>query len=247
LGGLGAAEAVRLTVVSAGVQSVLGDEALRPEGATILAACRGVSSESPRLACRSVDLSASDLRAGRAEVLANQLLAELVCDAGEEAVAYRHGRRWVESLEAIRLSDEGAGRSRLKPGGAYLILGSPDGAGLAVAAQLARDAGAKLAVALPPAPSKAEEREGRSASRDGGRSEALRELRELGAEIMPGGAGAAWRDALPQVLSEARRRLGALHGIIHLGGAAGRRIETASEELRARWRNSCRRAGSSSA
>ena len=48
--------ALRLDVVSNNLHEVTGDEELSPEKATLLAACRIIPQEDPRLACRSIDI-----------------------------------------------------------------------------------------------------------------------------------------------------------------------------------------------
>jgi amino acid adenylation domain-containing protein len=144
-------ERVDLLVVANGLHEVTGEEALCPEKATVLGACRVLPREYPSLHCRSLDLPGE---VGDPAALAPRIVAELAIDAGEPTVALRGSHRWVETFERVRLAGEGA--SRLREGGVYWITGGLGGLGLAVAEHLARTVGARLVLLgrtpLPPRP-----------------------------------------------------------------------------------------------
>ena len=144
-----------ITVVTSGVQDVTGEEALRPEQATVLGPCKVIPQEYPGLACRSVDLVAADA-AGWDDASAAQLLRELRAGGDDKVVAYRGGRRWVDSHEAWPLPPVAGRPPRLREGGVYLVTGALGGIGLEVAETLAREARARLVLvsrgALPARP-----------------------------------------------------------------------------------------------
>ena len=119
-----------------------------------------------------------------------------------------------------------AGRA-LRPGGVYLITGGLGGIGLAMAEQLVRACGAKLVLlgrsGLPP-------REQWDAVASGaqpadpavrGRVERVRALTALGGEVEIAVGDVADPADVRRAVDLARRRFGALHGVLHAAGVPG--------------------------
>jgi acyl transferase domain-containing protein len=215
---------LRLFVVTSGVQSVSGDEALCPAKATVLGPCRVIPQEYPHITCQTVDVVAPDAR--RADALAEQLLSELAAepaDTAETPVAYRGRRRWVQTFEPLRLGGDGGGATRLREGGVYLITGGLGGIGLTLADYLARTARARLVLTgrseLPPR----DEWEARLAARDTGDTLAskMRQvllLEEAGAEVLVARADVTSAEEMRGVLEAARARFGRIDGVVHAAG-----------------------------
>ncbi|HEV3458630.1 MAG TPA: SDR family NAD(P)-dependent oxidoreductase [Thermoanaerobaculia bacterium] len=217
-GGEAGAPPVRLLVVTAGAQAVPAgggevDEP-HPEQAPALGLARVIARESPGLACSAVDLPP---RVEDAAWAAAALCAELARDGKEPGVAYRDGERWQERIEPVRLAAVPAtARRRLRERGVYLITGGLGGVGHVLARALAQAVSARLVlVGRTPLASGAD-----SADRERKRRR-LRELQELGAEVLALQADVADRQQMAAALGQARERFGAIHGVIHAAGVAG--------------------------
>ncbi|MGH9363104.1 MAG: KR prefix domain-containing protein, partial [Thermoanaerobaculia bacterium] len=130
---------MRMAVVSSHLQNVAGEEVLLPERALLLGPAKVIPQEYPNLRCVSIDLPwpADDADVAR-------LIAEATVDPAPQVVAYRRGRRWLRSYEAVRLEAPAAGALRLRQRGVYLITGGLGGLGLTFAEFLAREFRARL-------------------------------------------------------------------------------------------------------
>jgi NAD(P)-dependent dehydrogenase (short-subunit alcohol dehydrogenase family) len=231
-----------IVIVSAGVQDVTGEEALRPEQATVLGPCKVIPQEYPGLTCRSVDLVAPAARWDDASVSA--LLEEVTSGSDDRIVAFRAGRRWVQGYEPWPLPAVPGRPRRLREGGVYLITGGLGGIGLEVAECLAREARARLVlVGRGSLPARAEWERRLAAGNDGDellqRLRRLLALEELGAEVLALQADAADLEQMREVARRAEERFGRLHGVIHAVGAEKvvvSIVETGPAEAEAQFR-----------
>ena len=138
--------AVQMAFVSDHLQSVLGDEPISPAKATALGACKVLPQEYPNLRCRAVDVAVDQAPHADAK-LAEQLIRELTSEPFEAVVAYRKGRRWVQTFEPCAIAPVEAAPRPVRDGGVYLITGGLGNIGLVVSETLARaSAGARLAL-----------------------------------------------------------------------------------------------------
>ena len=220
--------AVRVAVVTAGVQSVGGEAAERPEWATVLGPCKVMPQEYPNVRCVHVDVEA-----GVSVAEAGRLARLVVEEAGgcvEPEVAVRGGGRWVRHYEAVRLSAGGgvageAGAGGVRRGGVYLLTGGTGGIGMALAGWLAREYGARLLLVS------------RSGAAGAGVAERVRELEAAGAEVMVAAADVRDEGGVRLAVRQAVARWGAIEGVIHAAGVAGggmmqgKRREAAGEVL----------------
>ncbi|MES1243432.1 MAG: SDR family oxidoreductase [Acidobacteriota bacterium] len=197
--------ALRIDVVTSGVQSVTGDEPLAPERSPVLGACRVVPQEHPNVTCRSVDVALE----ADPEPLADRLLAELLAGPEPLVVAHRGGRRVAEAFEPFPVGP--ADKPVFREHGVYLITGGVGGIGLVLARHLAREAKARLVLTRrTPVPPR-EDWGGTALGR-------VLELEELGAEVLVMSADVADEAAMRAVVDGALERFGALHGVIHAAG-----------------------------
>lgn len=201
LGAMGRhAAGVRVQVLSADAQDVLPGEQADPWTATAHGFTRTVDQEFPGIRYRVVDVASADLRAGTPEVLP-RLLADLRSDDTDTRVAYRGGGRWVQAWEPVRIEPvEDAAVWR--QGGVYLITGGFGELGMALARGLAARIRPKLALL------------GRSAPAP----EAIRELEELGAQVLALSADVADADQVTAAVERIHERFGVPHGVIHAAG-----------------------------
>jgi acyl transferase domain-containing protein/alpha-ketoglutarate-dependent taurine dioxygenase/acyl carrier protein len=202
LAAAGGEERVQLRVITSGVQSVTGDEPLQPTKAAVLGACAVIPIELPRLACQGLDIALP--APGREAALLDRLWEELAIEPVEPVLAYRGGRRWVRAFEPLRLGGV-KGDGRLRDRGVYLVTGGWGGIGFALARDLAKTRRARLVlIGRSPAP-----------------EAKVRELEELGAEVLAVTADVTHSSEMEAAVRLALERFGTIHGAIHAAGVAG--------------------------
>ena len=218
-----------IKVVTSHLHEITGGERLRPERATILAPCRVIPQEYPEIRCSTVDV-APDGSAGGSdrslEMMAHQIVDELVSEAPDLFVAYRGGRRWSPVIEPVALEGGEPGRAPLRQGGVYLILGGLGSIGAATARHLAKTMRARLVLVnrspLPPQDhwdgwlAAHAEQDPTSA-----RIRVVRELEASGSEVLVAAADIADRDEMAALIEQAVARFGRIDGVIHAAGLAG--------------------------
>jgi NAD(P)-dependent dehydrogenase (short-subunit alcohol dehydrogenase family)/acyl carrier protein len=208
LGDVALSAPLPVLVVSTDMQRVLGTESLRIERTLLIGPVLVMSEDIPSLRARSIDISSADWNARQAGTLAGALLAEAVTPTSPNQVAYRSGYRWAQSTSPVRVEAPAPNAVPLRERGVYLITGGTGGIGLALARHLARTYKARLVLT------------GRSALSER-RAQAVRELEELGAEVLVAAADVADEAAMASVIAATRSRFGALHGVIHAAGLPG--------------------------
>lgn len=210
--------------VSNHLYDVTGDKIVRPERSTLLGPCRVIPQEYSGISCRHIDL---DFFPGQKSEAAfwSHLVADCAIETEEKIIAYRRGRRWVQTFEPMSLRTAN-GTSALRDQGAYLITGGMGGIGLALAEQLAQSAKARLILT------------GRSSFplRDSWESwlethkhddpvsikiRKLLSLEQMGAEVLVLTADVSNESELHAAINTARKRFGAIHGVVHCAGVAG--------------------------
>ena len=214
---------VEIVVVSNNMQAVTGEERVSPEKATMLGPCLVIPHEYPAVSCRSIDLTPAPSGTWQGERLLKQLMAELTAELSDPMTAYRGQTRWVKSFEAIRLEKPAGPPPRLRERGVYLITGGWGQIGLELAEYLARSVHARLVLVGTPAFPPEEQWEQWLASHDAQdnvcrKIRRLRSLRELGAEILVAPADVGNLQQMQKVVTAARERFGAIHGVIHAAG-----------------------------
>lgn len=210
-------------VVTQGAQSVTGRETLSPDRATVLGACQSVTQECAHITCRSIDLEAGD-SASQADLLLREIASTTVA----ACVAYRDGQRWVRRYEAVRVEQPGAdgdGPSPpLRDRGHYLVIGGLGSIGLEVAACLGAAARARLVLtSLGAFPDRQDWGDWLSAHAEDDetsmRITKLQQIEAAGAEVWVARADVTDPAQMADVLAEAERRFGPLHGVVHAAGA----------------------------
>ena len=209
-------QAMSLWVVTDQLQVVTGEEEIVPAQALLLGPCRVIPLEYPDVRCRNLDLKWP--KGSEAESATRDILREILADRDDSVVAWRHGRRWVESFEPLALED---GAERLRHRGVYLITGGFGSMGMAFARSLATRQQARLAlvgrVALTASDAAIHGGDGQA----GERLRQVRELQALGAEVLVLQADVTDRASVERAVKATRQRFGALHGVIHTAGMLG--------------------------
>lgn len=210
---------LQFVVVTNGVQEVNGDEALRPDRATVLGACKVIPQEYPEIICRSIDVTRG------APQLVDQLANELTNKGVERVVAYRGRHRWVQSFEPLRLEQGITAQSLLEEGGVYLITGGLGEVGFALAQHLARNHKAKLALlGRSRMPQRAEWDQWLHEHEPGdpvsNRIRKVRDLEAAGAEVLLLNADAANEEQMLAALNQTAECFGRIDGVIYGAAAA---------------------------
>ena len=226
LGESGRSDPVRLCLVSDDGQSVIGDEVLVAEKATLLGPCTAIGAEYENIACRMIDLSSDAESQWPGGSLLEQLLAEFELHENNPVVAYRGRFRWSREFEPLPLAATDDEPRRLRQEGVYLITGGLGAIGLALADYLARTCAARLVLVgrteMPPhedwdawlGSHAADEVTSR-------RIRALQALVAQGAEIMVAAVDVADQDEMQKLVREAVARFGKINGVIHAAGLPG--------------------------
>jgi acyl transferase domain-containing protein/acyl carrier protein len=218
LEGASVTQRIDIAVVTAGIQSVTGEEALIPARATVLGPCRVIPQECPNLRFRSIDFTGLD--ATTPETV-EHIIREVAIEAFEPTVAYRNGGRWAQSYDRTEypVPDE---HPRLRGRGVYLITGGLGKVGMTFAEALARIVQARLVLvgrSAPPRENWDEYLANQPA--DDPLAATLRRLVEMeaaGAEILVVSADTSDPEAMRRVLDACDARFGELHGVIHAAG-----------------------------
>jgi len=211
---------LRLTIVTAGSQAVMGEAVPHPERALALGPCRVIPHELPNVRARMVDLAPFDVSSDAA---ARHIVAESQSADEHDLVAWRGGERWALQLAHDSAPVASAVPPRVRAGGVYLITGGLGDIALALAAWLASRHQARLALvsrrALPARPSWP----GLAASGD--QSPEVRLVRSLlaledqGAQVLAFSADVTDRDAMAKIIGDCRGRFGTINGVFHTAGA----------------------------
>lgn len=214
-----AAGPTRIDVVADGLHQVVGDEMLVPEKACLLGACRVIPQEHPQISCRLIDVESRALDDEGAYAAAEAMVAELSAATVEPVVAYRRGRRWLQTVERFDL-DPFSSQRRTRPHGVYLITGGLGRVGMVHAEHLARSGAGSLVLtgrtSLPDgsdgrAPVDAEDP-------SGDRVRAIGRLRDMDVAVSYACVDASDRDGMASLVRTVRETLGPINGVIHAAG-----------------------------
>jgi len=215
----------QIAVVSNNMQSVIGEDLLFPEQATVLGAVKVIPQEYPNIGCRSIDVAIPLKRSWQEEKLIKQLLRELTAYPSDSVIAYRGNNRWVQSFEPAQLYDARGKTARLREGGIYLITGGLGNIGLVIAEHLAKSVKAKLVLtgrsAFPNRDKWSQWLSTHDEQDDVSRKiRKLLELEALGAEVLVAIADVTSLDQMQAAIASTEARFGQLNGVFHTARTA---------------------------
>jgi len=216
-------DSVRIVSVSSGLHEVTGEEALRPERATVLGPCKVIAQEYPNITCRSIDIVTPQSGSASEQRLVSRLIREIAQDAPDPVVAYRRNHRWTQLFEPVRLDDSPV--PRLRERGVYIITGLDDFS-LALAEHLAQTVRGRLLLI---APSNFPQRNDwdtwvESNHDQDELSDTLSKIMAIeksGAEVVIARAELTDREKMERAINEIRKRFGQINGIIHSASVTG--------------------------
>ena len=222
----GAAAASELKIITFDNHSIIGSELgfgsshAKSTGAALAGVARVLHREYPGLRVSTIDLDTSDLSWSRPEEAA-ALAARVLADPGEQAggnIAWRHGRRFVQSLEMVEPLPSLDASPMLTPNGVVAIAGGAGGIGSTIAKWLSAQYQSRLVLI--------------------GRRAVNSEIQQLLGEISSNGGEAVYfqaditdPDQTLRAVNAGRDRFGTLDAVIHsaivLGDCA---LHSATEE-----------------
>jgi amino acid adenylation domain-containing protein/non-ribosomal peptide synthase protein (TIGR01720 family) len=212
---------IDLVVVTSGAADVTGSEALRPWQAGVHGLCRVIPQEYRDVSCHVIDVDL-DTDADRS-TRADELLAEIDSGSTDAVVAYRNGRRWVQTFAPLRIDAAHDRPPLLREGGVYLITGGLGNVGLQIAGYLGRVAHANLVLTTRSAfPERAGwsdwVREHDPSDPIGQKIRRLQQIEDLGARVRTMTADVTDPRAMTNVVDAIVREYGALNGVVHAAG-----------------------------
>ncbi len=226
LGARGINEKMQIEVVTNNMQDVGGEEFQCPEKATVLGAVRVIPLEYDNIGCRSMDIILPPPESEQEDRLITQLLAEALEETFVQILAFRGNERWEQTLKSRRLEKSNEETLPLKEGGVYLITGGLGGIALQMAKFLAEKAKAKLILTgRSPLPERKTWKKWLDShdenDKDSVKIRRVKELEELGAQVLALSADVTDRKQMQGLISQAKKRFGSLNGVIHSAGLPG--------------------------
>lgn len=219
-------EPIQITVLSNHIQSVIGEEILSPDKATLLGPCQVIPQEYPNISCTHIDLVLPEPGSASAQNLLKNLHHELLAKPLSPTVAYRGLHRWVQIFEPIPLEKPTEKPPLLKEKGVYVITGGLGRIGLVFTQYLAETVQGKIALigrSTFPNPEEWEQWLNTHPPEDSTVQKILllRKLEALGSEVMVVTADVASLDSMTYAMAQIQDRFGPINGVIHGAGKTG--------------------------
>jgi NAD(P)-dependent dehydrogenase (short-subunit alcohol dehydrogenase family)/acyl carrier protein len=192
----------------------------------LLGPAKVLRQEQENIQCRSIDIELPAANAAGVERIAGLLRAEALNEFRENICAYRGPYRWVPSVEQVHVDEPSEPEKFLRAGGTYVITGGTGAIGLTIAKHMAETAKANLLLTsrsgLPPR----EEWKGWLDSHDAkdatsDRIRQIQELERLGAKVIVAAADSANEEQMRDAIALAKKKFGAIHGVVHAAGIPG--------------------------
>jgi acyl transferase domain-containing protein/acyl carrier protein len=208
--------ATALSTLTSRLFPIARGELAEPAIAPAIGLTRVLPQEVAGLRVRIVD-ALPPTSAHEAQVLIEQIVAELRSSAAEPIIAYRSGTRLCESFAPLPLPPTAPGKVVL-PGATYLITGGFGGIGGVLARVLASVGQVRLVLV------------GRrglgsgSAESANGARQRVHELEAMGAAVLPLAADVADPQQMAGVVNEVQSRFGRIAGVVHAAGVPGGRM-----------------------
>jgi len=220
-----------LQVLTHGLYSVTGSEALIPEQTTILGPCQIIPQEYPQITCRVIDLGLPEVDGNLCEMFIQDLLQP----SAETTIAYRGRYRWVKRYDSVPLPAVNSLPQCLRSQGVYVITGGLGGIGLTLAKYLAETVQARLVLlSRSGLPERREWHRDDLAAKVQTTIQTVQELEALGAQVQVIAADVTDAESMQQAIAQTVTQFGTIHGVIHAAGVpAGGLIQLKTPEAAA--------------
>jgi len=232
-----ATQKTSVLIVTNGLIKITGDEALLPEKALLIGACKSIGQDYTSISSRVVDVAVPTSVGSREEELVERLLIEATHQCGDYVVAYRGSQRWIQNFERLKLETTASRPARLRQGGAYLIASGLNSIGLAIADHLARSGATRIALvddlALPP-----REQWGTGLDTNLDQDELAQclwqiwTIEEMGCEVLVINTDVSNREQMRQSVQQTLHRFGEINGVFQAPRSSGSKPVSAKEEIR---------------
>ncbi len=230
-----------MTVFNQGFE-ITGDEDVSPLKALFAGPCRVIPQEFPHLHCSAVDVRYPQATPEHEQTLVSQLLQELRTTAYDPVVAFRGSRRWAETFRPLPLEEVSSETPYLREKGIYLItggLGDTGGMGYMLARFLAERVKARLVLAsrsqIPPRDTWSQfstAAEEKNPDPMAGKIKRLKELEELGAEVLTLSADISQPPEVDRLIAAVEEQWGPINGVIHAAAVkSGKSMSFITEEI----------------
>ncbi|MFB6364150.1 beta-ketoacyl synthase N-terminal-like domain-containing protein [Paenibacillus elgii] len=214
-----AAKPTELIALTGSLQWVANEQVRSPERATLLGALRVIPQEYAQIRARAVDVSLADLTSASSGRLIRQLLQEIEHGGEDFVVAYRGMQRFTQLYEAVKLPEADPADAAFRDGGVYLVTGATSEIGLRLCEEIARTA--KVSFVLLGDASFPDAREWEQYLLHSGEPDdaakiikRIRALEQNGTPLLYASADLADEAGLREVVRQAERRFGAIHGVL---------------------------------
>ncbi len=215
---------LRLWAVSNNMQDLTDDEPLCPAKATILGICKVLPLEYPNITTGSLDISPIEATGLKAQRLLTQILQTINETPPASSLAYRGGRKWVQSFVPLR-REQSAKHPHLRERGVYMVTGGLEGVTLLFARHLAQAFHAKLVlINQKPLPEREQWNEWLE-SHDSSDVVSnwirqVQELEALGADVMITHVDTTDYEQMRSAVARSQAHFGNINGVIHAADIA---------------------------
>jgi tyrocidine synthetase-3 len=219
---------IKIDVITTDMQEIDGCENMNPAKAAILGPVKVIPQECSNIRCRSIDISLQASRHSHETVWVDQLLEEFASGSRATIIGYRGRCRWERTFEPVLLDKELEDASPLEEGGVYLITGGLGNIGFILAQYLAKHYRARLILTgRTPVPPAHEWDRWLDAHKDdeadpvGLKIKKIKNLEDLGADVLFFNADVADPEAMGDVIHRAEACFGKINGVVHMAGLVG--------------------------
>lgn len=216
---------VKMSAISNNMQTISDETVCYPEKAVLTGPCKVIPMEYNNIFCQSIDVDFKGIGMNDKNKYAKAILAETLVQKPQTTIALRGNQRWIPTIESTSI-ERIEENSWVKEGGTYLITGGLGGVGLAVALRMAKSAKVNLVLTRRSAMPKKEQWQEWLDTHDSLNTTSdiikqVKELEELGSEVMAIQADTSDLEQMREVVEQAKARFGAIHGVIHAAGIPG--------------------------
>jgi len=215
-----------MIVLSNHLQEVNGEEWIQAEKAALLGPVQTIPLEYPQLNCHSVDIFLPPLPGTIPDKLVDMLLTEIQTESSNTIIAYRGQHRWVQIFEPVRVEEPKETTPRLRKEGTYLITGGLGGLGLTLAAHMAQNKQARLALLSRTSLPNREDWSAWLAGHDekdpiSQKIQKVQEIEQLGSRVLIIQADVSDQIEMQSAVTHVLQEFGPIHGVIHAAGIPG--------------------------
>lgn len=218
----------KIIIVSDNLQDISGDEILCPGKATVMEPAMVIPQEFSNIGYRCIDVVLPQ-PGWQKDRLIRQLSGEIAKDSPDTVIAYRNGRRWVQTFEPVQWDEEETKAGTiLRKKGVYLVTGGLGSIGRILAKYLARTVQARVILTgRSPFPGRTEwEKWLAEHDKQDPISLRIRDLLEIeaaGGEALVFHADVSNHQQMQEVVQQSEEKFGPINGLFHAAGVTNQK------------------------